>query len=116
MPGFVQLDPGHATILNGTSAVNCAAGILGGSLAGAARDTVLQGIHLPLHATALTLTIGGLADSTGAAVNWLLSGQTTVDTYFEWPQGILNDFGAFSFTPSVSGLITVLTRAFTGGQ
>src|SRR5208282_4498206 len=107
-------DPCHTTILAGTSALQCKGGIIGGA-AGVANDTILTGVYIPLHATAATLTIGGFLDSTGSPANWVLSGQTTIDQFFEFKPGMLNDAGALTFTPSVAGIIVAFTHAFAGG-
>jgi hypothetical protein len=116
MPGYVSSDPLHATILAGTSALQCKGGVIGTN-AGAANDTLFLGCYIPLHATtATTLTITGLNDNTGTPQSWVISGSTTVDTSFLLPVGILNDAAAYTFTPSVAGVIVVYTRAFSGGQ
>lgn len=114
MPGFVSPDPCHATLLQGTAALSCKGGIIGGS-AGAAKDTLLLGYIIEKNAGPATLTVGGgLADSNGAAQNMLLSGSTTADTEFWFPAPILNEAGAFTFTPSVAGAVWVFTRPYTG--
>lgn len=118
MPGYVSSDPVHATVLNGTATLQCVNGIITiTAIAGKAQDTLLMGVYIPLTAvTAATLTITGLADQTGTARSWLLSGQTAVDTNILFEGPILNDFGPFTFTPSVSNVIIVYTRAFNSGQ
>lgn len=117
MPGYVTSDPLHATVLNGTSALQCVNGIITNTATpGKAQDTLLAGVYIPLAGAASTLTITGLADQTGTARNWLISGQVTVDSNFVFDPPILNDFGAFTFTPSASNVIVVYTRAFNAGQ
>jgi hypothetical protein len=81
MPGFIALEYGHGTVLQTVGAITCKAGIVAGG-AGAARDSLLYGAHIALNGTAVTLTIAGLADDTGVARNWVLSGQVTVDSWF----------------------------------
>lgn len=115
MPGYVSNDPIHATVLNGVATLQCKGGIIGAN-GGAANDTLLLGCYIPLAATPSTLTITGLADNTGVARSWIISGLAASDVSVALPAGILNDFAAFTFTPSASNLIIVYTRAFTGGQ
>ena|SRR6266436_4841541 len=116
MPGYVSADPLHATILAGVAALQCKGGIIGAN-PGAANDTLFFGCYIPLHATtATTLTITGIADNTGTQQPWVISGSTTIDTSFTLPAGLLNELAAYTFTPSVAGVIVVYTRAFTGGQ
>jgi hypothetical protein len=103
----------HATLLQGTAALNCAAGIIGGA-AGKARDTELIGIDIAKNATAAVLTIAGLADSSGAAASWMINGLTSADMEVLVPYPLLNEFGAFTFTPSVAGVIWVFTRPYIG--
>lgn len=118
MPGYLSLDPLHATVLNGTAALQCVNGIITNSATpvGKAQDTLLIGVYIMLGAGPATLTITGLADQTGAARSWLITGQVTLDTPVFFPVPILNDFAAFTFTPSVSNVIVVYTRAFNSGQ
>jgi len=115
MPGQFGLDFSHVTTLQGTSALQCAAGIVGNpGSAGKARDTQLLGLLIRLNATAATLTIGGFGDNTGAAANVLFNGQTTLDVLWHFPNPLLNEFGPMVFTPSVAGIITVFTRPYIG--
>ena len=118
MPGYVTQDPAHGTVLNGTSALQCVNGIITSSATpvGKAQDTLITGVYIPLAATASTLTVTGLADQTGTARSLLISGQITVDTNIIFDPPLLNDFAAFTFTPSASNLIVVFTRAFNSGQ
>lgn len=110
-PGF---DYAHATLLQGTAALNCKGGIIGGA-AGAAKDTEIVGVYIKANATAVTLTITGLEDSTGAQQPFILTGSTTVDTWVSFPAPLLNELAAFTFQPSVAALVWVFTRAFQGG-
>lgn len=116
MPGFVLPDYAHATLLRGTAALNCKGGVIGGG-GGAARDTLLLGVYIGLHATtAAALTIAGLTDSAVPPTQqpWVLNGQVAIDTPYWFTYPILNEFAAFTFTPSVDALIWVFTRAYTG--
>lgn len=111
-PGFDYL---HATLLQGTAALNCKGGVIGG-LAGGVKDTELVGIYIGLNAvTAATLTVTGMTDSAAAQQPWVFNGQIATDTLIALPYPILNEFAAFTFQPSVAGKIWVLTRAFQGG-
>jgi hypothetical protein len=113
MPGKFSLEYVHATLLQGTSAIAFAKGLVGAG--GVARDTELLGAYIDLHAgAAATLTIGGINDSTGAAANWVINGQITVDTPVILPWPLLNEFGPLVLTPSVAGVIVVWTRAYVG--
>lgn len=116
MPGYVSLDPSKGVRLAGTSILQCNKGIVGAATAGAAYDTALMGVYIQLNATAATLTIGGMSDSSGAAQNMLLTGSTTVD-YFWFPsEPVVNYFAAFTFTPSITNVIWVFTRAYIGPE
>jgi hypothetical protein len=116
MAGVVDLSPVHATLLQGTSALNCASGIIGGAAAGIAKDTVLFGYIIGKNATAATLTITGLHDSGATLQPMLLNGSTTADVPFWFPEPILNEFAGFTFQPSVAGLVWVFTRAYVGPE
>ena len=73
-----------------------------------ARDTELLGAYIDLRAGAgVTLTVGGIGDSTGAAANWAINGQITVDTPVILPWPLLNEFGPLVLTPSAAGVILV---------
>lgn len=116
MPGYAALDYVHATLLNGTAALQCKAGVIG-SAAGVARDTQLMGAYIDLQAGAgATLTITGLGNSATPpiAATWVLDGQITLDLGAIFPWGILNEFAAYTFQASVSNVIWVYTRPFTG--
>jgi hypothetical protein len=113
MPGFQSLDYAHATLLQGTSAINFNKGVVGAG--GAARDTELLGVYIDLHAGAgATLTVGGINDSNGVAASWVINGQITADTPVILPWPLLNEFGPLVLTPSVAGVILVWTRAYVG--
>jgi hypothetical protein len=102
-------------LLQGTSALQCNAGVIGATV-GQANDTILMGVYIVANATAATLTVGGLVDSNGAAATLLVSGLTTQDYFWMPPAPILNSFAAFTFTPSIAGKIFVETRAYIGPE
>jgi hypothetical protein len=115
--GVVDLRSVHATLLQGTSALQCNSGTIGGT-AGVAKDTLFYGYIIGLHAgTAATLTVGGaLHDSSAAIQPMVLNGQITLDVPFWFPEPILNEFGPFTFTPSVAGIIWVFTTDYYGPE
>ena len=115
MAGYTSTDPMSATCLAGTSALQCKGGIIGGA-AGVAFDTVLFGVYIQLNATAASVTIGGMSDSSGAATNMIITGETTVDYFWVPPAPILNRFGPFVFTPSATHLVWVFTRNYYGPE
>lgn len=116
MPGFSSLEYGHATLLTGTSALPCNAGVIGS--AGKVRDTLFLGCYVDLQAGAgATLTVTGLGNSAvpPVAATWLINGQITLDGSFFLPWPLLNEFAAYTFQASVSNVVWVYTRAYTGG-
>jgi hypothetical protein len=113
MPGAISLDYTHAVRLATAAAIQCAAGVLGAT-SGKARDTLLHRILIPLNATAVVVTVTGLADTAGAAASLVLTGQTTSDTTYVFDAPLLNEFAAFTFTASIANLAWVFTRAYTG--
>ncbi len=113
MAGFTSIDNVHGTLLQGTTLLNCAKGVIGGA-AGAARDTSLFGVYIQFSAGPPVLTIGGLLDNTGAPQNMVITGNTTSDYFWMPPAPILNENAALTFTPSVAGKIWVFTRAYVG--
>jgi hypothetical protein len=114
MPGVLALDYCHATLLQGTAALNCKSGVIGGS-AGVAKDTLFLGFYIDLTATtATTLTVTGLVDSSNAQQPMVLNGQITLDVPFFFPYPILNEFAAFTFQPSAAGKVWVFTRNYVG--
>jgi hypothetical protein len=115
LAGFTSVDPCQGTLLQGTSALQCSAGVIGGS-AGVAADTLLFGVYIQFAAGPPTLTIAGMKDSSGAAQNLLVSGSATLDYFWMPPAPILNAFAAFVFTPSVAAKIWVFTRAYIGPE
>ncbi len=114
MAGVVDLSPVHSTLLQGTSALNCLAGIVGGATGGQVKDTLWYGYFIGKNATAATLTVTGLHDSSATLQSMVLNGSTTADVPFWFPEPILNEFAGFTFQPSVAGVIWVFTRACVG--
>jgi hypothetical protein len=115
MAGESSIPPCQGTLLQGTSLLNCAAGIIGAN-AGAAYDSLLYGIYIQANATAVTCTIGGMKDSNGAAQSMLVSGSTSADYFWMPPAPILNALAPFTFTPSIAGKIWVFTRSYNGPE
>src|SRR5271170_3770612 len=118
MSGYLDLTTTHLTLLQGTAALNCSAGVIGGASVGQTKDTVLYGFIIGLHAaTAATLTVSGaFHDSSNTVQPVTFNGQIALDTPFWFPQPILNEFGPMTFTPSVAGIIMVFTRAYVGPE
>jgi hypothetical protein len=116
MSGEIDLSPVHATLLQGTAALNCLAGVIGGTSGGQAKDTVWYGYIIGKNATAATLTVTGLHDSSATLQSMVLNGSTTADVPFWFPEPILNEFAALTFQPSAAGLIWVFTRAYIGPE
>jgi hypothetical protein len=113
MQGFISLAYAHATLLQGTSALNCKSGVIGGS-AGVAQDTLFLGFYIDLTAVAgTTLTVTGMADSSGAQQPMVLNGQITTDTPFIFAYPILNELAPFTFQPSTAAKVWVFTAAYT---
>jgi hypothetical protein len=113
--GYTSSDPCSGVLLQGTTALQCKAGIIGGG-AGAAYDTLLYGVYVQFGAGPPTLTIAGMLDSSGVAANLLVSGSTTLDYFWMPPAPIMNNHSAFVFTPSVAAKIWIFTRAYTGPE
>lgn len=114
MPGIVLPDYCHATLLQGTAALNCKSGVIGGA-AGSVQDTLFLGYYIDLTATtATTLTVTGLVDSAGVQQPWVINGQITLDQPFFFAYPILNEFAPFTFQPSTAAKVWVFTRAWTG--
>jgi hypothetical protein len=106
----------HATRLTGTGVVTCNAGVVG-LAGGKARDTEFLGCYIDLQAGAgAVLTVTGLGDSSSppVAASMVINGQITVDQDFFFPWPLLNEFAAYTFQASVTGVIWVFTRAYTG--
>lgn len=114
MPGSVLPDYAHATLLQGTAALQCKAGVIGGA-AGVARDTLFLGYYIDLTATtATTLTVTGFADSSSAQQPFVINGQITLDQPFFFAYPLLNELAAFTFQPSTAAKVWVFTRAYVG--
>lgn len=116
MAGYTSTDPCKGVLLQGTTAIQCAAGVVGTTAAGAPYDSLLYGVYIQFAAGPPVLTIAGMADNTGAAQSLIVSGSTSVDYFWMPPAPILNAFAAFVFTPSVAGKIWVFTRAYIGPE
>jgi hypothetical protein len=104
----------NARILSTTNSTNFAAGVCTGvgGAAGVAGDTFIQGIIFLPNSAAVTATLVGCQDDTGAAANYVFSGDTAAldaGSYYQ-PLGIVNDFGPLSITASVASKVIVLTR------
>src|SRR5271168_3386330 len=98
MSGSLDLSAVHSTLLQGTSALNCIAGVIGGN-AGAVKDTLFYGYAIQKNGTAVTLTVGGaFHDSSGTVQPITFNGQTAQDVKFWFPQPVLNEFGPMTFT------------------
>jgi hypothetical protein len=115
MSGYSSTDPTTGILLLGNSILQCKAGVIG-STVGNATDTVLFGVYIQMNATAATCTIGGMLNSSGAAANLLISGSTTADYFWMPPAPVLNRSAPFTFTPSITALIWVFTRAYSGPE
>lgn len=115
MAGFTSVDNCQGVLLQGTSALQCAAGVIGAT-PGIVYDTSLFGVYIQFNAVAPALTIAGMVDNTGAAQNMLITGSTTVDYFWMPPAPIVNARAAFVFTPSVAAKIWVFLRAYVGPE
>jgi hypothetical protein len=116
MAGYTSVDAVQPILLQGTSLLQCNAGVIG-SVAGQAFDSVLHGVYIVLHGvTAGTVSIGGFQDSSGTAQPLLISGSTTVDYFWTPPNPLLNRAGPMTFTPSVAATVWVLVRAYNGPE
>ena len=114
MQGFISLAYAHATLLQGTAALNCKAGAIGGAIPGVANDTLFLGFYIDLTATAgTTLTVTGFADSSGAQQPMVLNGQITTDTPFIFAYPLLNELAPFTLQPSTAAKVWVFTAAYT---
>lgn len=89
-------------LLSGTSAVAIAN-------SAAANDTMLLSVTILKNAGPATATIVGFQDQTGSAQSILLSGSTSIDTTYYFPNAMINDKSALTITPSVT--LTVLVSA-----
>ena len=108
MPGYTNNQPGTPHLLNTTSAVSWNRGVVGVS-GGTQNDTILNGIKIAQNATAVTATVTGFRDHTGASTTIVFTGSTTQDTW--WPLGWINTNGTLTVTASVTGKVIVETCA-----
>src|SRR5215472_957825 len=114
MPGFDGVPPGHPTLLQGTSAIGFAKGLVASG--GAPNDTLIYGFHiLAVAVTAANVTLTGFIDSAGnpASITW--TGSTSTDTLIIFPAPILNEFAALVVTPSVDAKAWLFTGAYNAG-
>lgn len=89
-------------LLSGTSAVTIANSAQAG-------DTMLLSVTILKNAGPATATIAGLQDQTGAAQNIVLTGLTTQDVVYAFPNAMINEKGILQVTPSVT--LTVIVSA-----
>lgn len=115
MSGYASADAVQPVLLQGTTVVNCAAGVVGTAAAGQAFDSVLHGVYIVGNATPASVSIAGFQDNTGAAQPLLITGLAT-DYFWTPPNPLLNRAGALSFTPSIAAKVWVLTRAYIGPE
>jgi len=106
MAGYTNNQPGTPHLLNTTSTVSWAKGVVGLG-GGQPNDTILNGIKIAQNATAVTVTLTGFRDHTGAPASIVFTGSTTQDTWL--PLGWLNTQAALTATASVSGKVIVET-------
>jgi hypothetical protein len=105
--GYTSNQPGVPTILGVNTAVSFSKGVPGSS--GVANDTILNGLKIQLNGTAVTVTLTGFRDHTGAAANIVFTGSTTVDTWI--PLGWINSVAGLTVTASVASKVVVETLA-----
>jgi len=96
------------TILDTTGAVT-----LGG---GAANDTLLKRIIIPKNAGPATCTLTGfgkatIGTGTHTAKDIVLTGSTSVDTVYDFGDGVLNNVGALTAAGSVDEIVCVVWSA-----
>lgn len=119
MTGRYTLDRGQfpasiATLLHGTGAIAFHNGTA--QTGGVANDTILVGVIILQNAAAVTATVVGFQDETGAAQNLVFSGDTTaLDASSRFiPLGALNNKSAMTVQASVADKVIVLTRPANG--
>lgn len=105
MPGYSNQTPGTPTLLAVTTVVAFVKGAVGAG--GVANDTILNGIKIAQNAAAVTVTLAGFKDSTGAAASIIFTGSTTADTF--QPLNWINTFGTLTATASVANKVVVET-------
>lgn len=97
---------GKAHTLTAITAVNIAGDTIG--TAGAAGDTVLCKVLIPLHATTATTVIltGFVQDENGSPFTITLTGSTTADTVYDFDQ-LLNYAAAAQVQASVADVVVI---------
>lgn len=95
-------------LLHATTALVVNNGVIGGTgaAAGAANDTRLMSVLIVKNAGAPTLTIVGFKGEDGVSRSVVLTGSTTLDTWYSFP-GLKNSGGAMTLTASVADTILV---------
>jgi hypothetical protein len=96
-------------LLHATTALNVVAGVIGGagSAAGAVGDTILFSVLILAAAGPPTLTIVGFRGEDGVARNIVLTGSTTVPTFYNFGAGLRNTGAAMTLTASVADVVLV---------
>ena len=111
-PSPVTLNP-VSVLLHATTALQVNAGSVG-SAVGVAGDTAILQVFIPQNGAAITLTIGGFKGEDGTARNVVMTGSTTVDTTYDWDNGIygaiVNNGGPLVLTASVADKVLVSLR------
>ena len=113
MAGYSSTPPVTPILLQGTSQINFKAGVAGS--VGAVKDTQIFAFHILSNVSAVSVTLAGFQDSTGAAASIVWTGSTSQDVIITFPAPILNTMGAFSATPSVGGKVWLYIAPYTGG-
>jgi hypothetical protein len=106
----VRVSTADPRLLHSTSAVNVAAGAIGG-VAGNAGDTLLYSVLILKNAGPATLTIAGFRGEDGTARNVVLTGSSTVDTVYNFGAGLRNTGAAMTLTASVADCVLVGLQA-----
>jgi hypothetical protein len=105
MAGYTNNQPGTPTFLTVATTVNFSKGVPGNL--GVANDTILNGIKIAQNTTAVTVTVTGFRDQTGAAASIVFTGSSSADTWV--PLGWLNTQGPLTITASVASKAVVET-------
>lgn len=116
MAGVVTFAPFAPTILGVNTAINFTAGVPGA--AGAASDTILLALLILKAAGPPILTVNsGFRRETLAqdTTHYVFTGSITVDTYYNFGNGLINSAGALQLTASVANTVIVFTGAAPGG-
>jgi hypothetical protein len=101
-------------LLDSIATLNVSAGAFTGAspfIAGVTGDTRFLGLHILSNATAVTVTVTGFGNTTGAAVSKVYTGSTTVDTFINL-NGFaeINNVAAMTITASVANKAWVYMR------